>query len=226
MPDNETTNPYKANLDQLIDKFNEKFRYLIVSDQEKYPETITSKEVGDWNKNVDLYWKWEAGGNQPPVDPENPDPESDPYPIFPEDGGEDLPSDIVVSRNEVIELVRGIKRRFLELDRNQKIETATEPIDWDSWLEQEEEKYACLTDVENEILLLNSVVLTEENWIPCAEDIPNTPYRHVITSSRRGAIGMHYLDNNNTWKRLYTGNEEVEEEILAWMPCPSVYEEE
>ena len=222
----EQVNPYKATLDQLITQFNNKFRYIIVSEEEKYPEIITSQEVGNWNQNVDLYWKWEAGGNQPPIDPDNPEPESKlkPYPRFLDNEGDDLPvDDIVVSRNEVIKLIRKVKRRYFELDRNKEIDNATEPIDWDAWQEIEDGKYICLDDAANQVLLLDSAKLKPE-WTSCKDDLPPS-YNYVLTSNKKGMVRIHFLDQDHNWINFFSGERETEE-ILAWMFLPYHYEEE
>lgn len=209
MPDNETTNPYKANLDQLIDKFNEKFRYLIVSDQEKYPETITSEEVGDWNKNVDLYWKWEAGGNQPSVDPDDPDPTPiDPGPTIDPDipGGDDLPMNIIVNRNDVVVMLRRLKVELLNAYKTQKI------LNQEEWTEEDEHRYDCLDEAEDRMMSLPPATISD-NWTPCTESLPDT-FTQVFTVDEDGYINKEYLESKNPIKWS------TDKEIVAWMTLP------
>lgn len=135
--------------------------------------------------------------------------------------------DIVVSRNEVINIIREAKKRYIQRDRQEKLINATEEItelEWEEWKTIEENKYAHLSEIEASILLLDADVLKEE-WTPCEEDLP-TPYIRVLTSDNKEDINMNYVDSENNWKNGSTGDIITDREILAWMFAPQHYEKE
>lgn len=196
------TNPYLEPIENLRQIFSQ------LLDE---PQVFPNANIVDWNRNVDLYWKWE---NQEPIDPDPPTP-PDP------EGDDDLPVDIVVSRNAVVKIVRNIKKEYIERDRLKKIEESSEPItdeEWEIWKEEEEAKYACLTEVENGVLSLDAAVLKEE-WTPCTEDLPPLSYMSYLTSDSNKIIGIHAIDGNGEWIG-------TEVPIQAWITLPVPYEAE
>ena len=211
------TNPYLEPIEELRETFSQLLNE---------PEVFPSASVADWNMNVDLYYKWIDGGNQPPFDPDEPEPDPGPGP---DPGGDDIPvEDIVISRNAVFKIIDNTKKEYIERDKAEKIlNTDTEITDeeWVEWQAEEENKYACLKDVRIDVSMLDfDVVKDEWEWTLCTEDLPENTYYPVLTSNKKGVVGIGYLDNNNNWKVWGSGKIVTEEEeILAWMFLPSAY---
>lgn len=207
-------NPYLEPLEDLKDQFSELLEEL---------EVFPSNSVTEWNRNVDLYWKWENGGDQPPTPGPDPDPGPEPDP----GGDDDLGEDIIISRNEAVKVVRNIKKEYINRDKNQKIINADHEIteeEWTEWEAEEAEKYVCLDEVEQDIFMLPVDVLKEE-WTLCTQDLP-TNYVQVMTCNNKGIIGMHYLDSDSNWKNWFTGEVDTTNVILGWMHLPAAIERE
>jgi len=129
--------------------------------------------------------------------------------------------DIVVSRNEVIKIINRVKKDFIARDKQKKINESPEIItdeEWEIWEQEEETKYACLTEVKNYVLNLDAAVLKEE-WTPCTEDLPPLSYMSYLTSDSNEIVGIHSINGNGEWI-----NAEVP--IKAWITLPAPYKEE
>ena len=188
----EQINPYLEPLEELREKF-----YQLLDELQVFP----NNNIVDWNRNVDLYWKWE---NEEPI-PDTPDPDPE--------GDDDLPVNIVVSRNEVIKTVRNLKTEKIEADRQAAISAGQIINDWNAWQKEEEKKYSCLKDAEDRIKALKEATLTEE-WTLCSDSLPLS-YMQVLTTDNNGIVQINSLDSNNEWSS--------ESEIIAWIDLPSPY---
>ena len=210
-------NPYLEPIEELREIFSQ------LLDE---PQVFPNEDVANWNRNVDLYYKWIDGGDQPPTPDPDPDPSGDDDDDD-DEGDDDLGEDIIISRNEAIKVVRNIKKEYINRDKNQKIINADHEIteeEWTEWEAEEAEKYVCLDEVEQDIFMLPVDVLKEE-WTLCTQDLP-TNYVQVMTCNNKGIIGMHYLDSDSNWKNWFTGEVDTTNVILGWMHLPAAIERE